>query len=191
MKKRGNSNVFLHEIFSFTFRECSVAGSERLRKKLKMTTFQDIMRIIRSSNSFNITFSFSNVTTILKNLSQKSLSVQLIVLNFYIEEFYFTSWYNSIHSFHLSSSNCYLFLRGEIVVYISLQLGLSWRNQVTRTFLKVVACRDVQNRQYHHVFDKTCLKTWSLTMSRNAERKISVTEHEPETKKCFTSFLWS
>ena len=66
MKKRGNSNVFLHEIFSFTFRERSVAGSERLRKKLKMTTFQDIMRIIRSSNSFNITFSFSNVTIILQ-----------------------------------------------------------------------------------------------------------------------------
>ena len=45
-KKRNKSNIYLNEIFSFTYRERSVAGSERLRKKLKMTTFQDIMPMI-------------------------------------------------------------------------------------------------------------------------------------------------
>ena len=156
-------------------------------KKLKMTTFQEIMPII---SFVNITFSFSNVIIVLwKNLTQKSLRVQLIILNFFLEEFYFTSWYNSVHSLYPSSGNCYPFLRGEIVVYISLQWGLGWRDQLTRTFLKAVACKDVQNRQHHHVFDKNCLKTWSLTMSRDTERKISVTEHEPETKRCFASFL--
>ena len=34
-KKRSKSNIYLNEIFSFTFRERSVAGSERLRKKIK------------------------------------------------------------------------------------------------------------------------------------------------------------
>ena len=77
-------------------------------------------------------FSFSKK----KNLWQKSLSVQLTVLNFLVEEFYFTSWYNSVHSFYPSSGNCHLFLRGEIVVYFSLQLGLSWRNQVQEHFSK-------------------------------------------------------
>ena len=140
----------------------------------------------RSSNSLHITFSFSKK----KNLRQKSLSVQLTVLNFHVEEFYLTSWYNSVHSFYPSSGNCHLFLRGEIVVYFLLQLGLSWRNQVQEHFSKSQRVRMSKIDNIITYLTKNCFKTWSLTMSRDAEGIIRVIDHEPKTKKCFTLFLW-
>ena len=154
-----------------------------------MTTFQEIMPMISfveflwhyvlffKWNHHLIKKSFAEITQRSANCSQffrRGIS------------FYFLEQFSS--QFYPSSDNCYLFFWGEIIVYISLQWGLSWRDQVTRTFLKAVYC--VRMSKIDSIITYLT-KPWSLTMSRDVERKISVTELEPETKRCFASFPWS